>query len=291
MPKPTLSYRGRFAPSPSGPLHAGSLLAALGSYLDAHAHRGTWLVRIEDIDPPREVAGASDLILSQLEAHGLLWDESVRMQSQQDRLYHRNLERLQQHGLVYACNCSRKDIKARAPFYTGHCRYRNLRWQDNALRFVNQHPVTSLLDRLHGQVTIEPDLAAEDFTLRRRDGLWAYQLAVVSDDRDQGITHIVRGSDLLTPSSWQMALWQSLTTIAGGPPAPKLVHLPLVVGDDGRKLSKQNHASPLLAADAVDNLSLALTRLNLAPPADLYGAPVAEQLSWAIPAWRARNLQ
>ena len=288
MPKPASPYRGRFAPSPSGPLHAGSLVAALGSYLDARANDGLWLVRIEDIDPPREVAGADQQILAQLEAHGLLWDQNVRWQSKQSALYESNLQLLAEHQLVYACDCTRKAIKARAPFYTGYCRNRKLPWSGNALRLKNDGPVTSFADRAHGQVEIETEFAAEDFTLRRRDGLWAYQLAVVSDDRDQGITHIVRGSDLLTPSSWQMALWQSLNRLSAQGSLPSLLHLPLVTGADGLKLSKQNHAPAIESANAPKNINEAIISLGFDLPQELLMAPVAEQLAWATSAWRER---
>lgn len=288
MPKTASTYRGRFAPSPSGPLHAGSLLAALGSYLDARAHGGQWLLRMEDIDPPREMPGASATILSQLEAHGLEWDEPVRWQSRQDALYQHNLELLATHNLVYACDCSRKEIKARAPFYTGYCRSRSLPWAGNALRFKNEHPMTTLQDRAHGQVNIQPAFAAEDFILRRRDGLWAYQLAVVSDDRAQGITHIVRGSDLLTPTSWQMALWQALNTLSGSGNLPALLHLPLVLGTDGLKLSKQRHAPALDSTWATQNLTDAIINLGFEPPSELVAAPIHEQLDWAIKAWHQR---
>lgn len=291
MPKPASTYRGRFAPSPSGPLHAGSLLAALGSYLDARAHHGQWLVRMEDIDPPRQMPGASDTILSQLEAHGLEWDEPVRWQSQQDELYRHNLDLLAEHKLVYACDCSRKKIKARAPFYTGYCRARDLPWSGNALRLKNVHPIATFQDRAHGQVNIQPAFAAEDFILRRRDTLWAYQLAVVSDDRAQEITHIVRGSDLLTPTSWQMALWQSLNNLSAETNLPALLHLPLVLGTDGLKLSKQRQAPAISPKYAAQNLTDAIVNLGFELPVDMFAAPINQQLDWAIKAWRQRYVE
>lgn len=281
-----IPYRGRFAPSPSGPLHAGSLVAALGSYLDARAAKGSWLVRIEDIDPPREVHGASDLILRQLEAHGLNWDEDIRYQSKQSSLYADNLSSLQKQSLLYGCNCSRQQIKARAPYYTGYCRKRNLPLDKHAVRLVNHTPVHSFNDRIQGCFNVDPEYAAEDFILKRRDGLWAYQLAVVSDDREQGITHIVRGSDLLIPSAWQLTLWQALNQVSQKCPLPALMHLPLVLGSDGRKLSKQNHAPPLSLNKAATNLSNAIQQLGMELPDELINAPVDEQLTWAIPAWR-----
>lgn len=281
-----IPYRGRFAPSPSGPLHAGSLVAALGSYLDARAANGAWLVRIEDIDPPREVAGADSLILKQLEAHGLTWDENVRYQSKQSPLYARNLSLLENHHLLYACDCSRKAIKARAPFYTGYCQNKGLALNGNAIRLINREPITSFNDRAHGCFKVDADYAAEDFLLKRRDGLWAYQLAVVSDDRDQGITHIVRGSDLLVPSAWQLTLWHTLNEVSQAYSLPSLMHLPLVSGPDGRKLSKQNHAPALDLSMAESNLSNAIRGLGMKLPRELADAPVAEQINWAIAAWR-----
>ncbi|RUO31025.1 tRNA glutamyl-Q(34) synthetase GluQRS [Aliidiomarina soli] len=280
------SYRGRFAPSPSGPLHAGSLIAALGSYLDARAAGGQWLVRIEDIDPPREVPGADAVILSQLEAHGLHWDGPVRYQSQQHALYQSHLDDLHSAGLLYACDCTRKQIKARAPYYTGFCRSRGLAFEQNALRFFNRNPVTTLNDRFHGAVTVQADWAGEDFVLRRRDGLWAYQLAVVSDDREQGITEIVRGSDLLTPTAWQLTLWQALNQVQQRPVnLPRLAHLPLVLGSDGRKLSKQNHAPAIDNNQAAANLTRAIGFLGMHLPTDLEGAAVELQLDWAQAKW------
>lgn len=286
MPNPTAdAYRGRFAPSPSGPLHLGSLVAALGSYLDARAHQGRWLVRIEDIDPPREVPGAADTILRQLEAHGLYWDETVRYQSLQSELYQAHLESLAQHQQVYACDCTRKQIKARAPYYTGFCRNRNLTWQDHALRFKNDSPVLTINDVAHGDVSADEAWAREDFILKRRDGLWAYQLAVVSDDRAQRISHIVRGSDLLIPSLWQMSLWQNLNKLESGPALPVLHHLPLVCNQDGRKLSKQNHAPAIDPHQAPINIANALLQLGLSIPNELQKGPVREQLSWAVSQW------
>lgn len=291
---PDLSpYCGRFAPSPSGPLHAGSLVAALGSYLDARAHNGRWLVRMEDIDPPREMSGAADIILRQLEAHGLYWDGNVRYQSNQSDLYQAALSALDKANLIYACDCSRKQIKLRTGYYTGVCRHRALSHNKNALRFFNHRPVQQFHDRLHGHVDIDPAFAAEDFILRRRDGLWAYQLAVVCDDRNQGITHIVRGSDLLQPSAWQLSLWQALNTleqnsIARPVPLPDMAHLPLITDNSGRKLSKQNHAPALDSRHPEQNIHQALDALGIKLSADHNDAPLTELLQAAIPEWHHR---
>lgn len=252
-------YRGRFAPTPSGPLHFGSLVAALGSYLDAKAHQGQWLVRIEDVDKTRAVSGADEQILEQLTAHGLLWDDTVIYQSQRDKRYQAVLTSLAND--IYSCDCSRRQIRARGVGYDGYCRSRQPRTQPHALRFANDNAITSFHDRWHGNVQANSQNVSEDFIVRRRDGLYAYQLAVVVDDIDQGITDIVRGSDLLEPSFWQLSLWQRLTGRL-----PQLMHLPLIVDASGRKLSKQNHAPALDNRYAVDNVKHALTYLQLAVP-------------------------
>ncbi|RUO30148.1 tRNA glutamyl-Q(34) synthetase GluQRS [Aliidiomarina sanyensis] len=283
-------YRGRFAPSPSGPLHAGSLVAALGSYLDARAHAGTWLVRIEDIDPPREVAGAADTILRQLENHGLHWDGQVTWQHQHGARYQAVLEQLTQHEFVYRCHCTRAEIKARAPHYDGFCRTRQSSVLTSSRRFAlrlhNTQPVTSFQDRFHGEVICETALAHEDFVLRRRDGLWAYQLAVVADDRAEGITHLVRGEDLLHASAWQLTLWRQLNALgASTVPLPHLAHLPLVYGPDGRKLSKQNHAPALDETKPLENLYYAVQALRLVPePLHAY-SDIDELLTHAQALW------
>ncbi|MEX1221573.1 MAG: tRNA glutamyl-Q(34) synthetase GluQRS [Idiomarina sp.] len=280
----TSAYRGRFAPTPSGPLHIGSLVAALGSYLDAQVHQGEWLVRMEDVDTPRAVAGADTIILQQLKDHGLHYSGEVIYQSQRSDRYAEVLADLTALKKTYLCSCTRKQIKAAGPYYTGHCRTHGpTPGKATAVRFQNDHPVLMLTDREHGQVQLEPDFAAEDFVLKRRDGLFAYQLAVVVDDIDQGITHLVRGSDLLTASGWQMTLWQQLN-----PHLPKLCHLPLVLGPDGRKLSKQNHA-PTLQHDRIsEQLREALLHLGLAtPPSTLKNGKAL--LNWGIEAWQNKR--
>lgn len=249
-------YRGRFAPTPSGPLHFGSLVAALGSYLDARAHGGHWLVRIEDVDKTRAIAGADKVILQQLADHGLHWDEPVIYQSQRDEVYHRVLRDLSSE--IYQCDCSRQQIRQRGDCYDGFCRSRQPRSQPYALRFINDDPVIQFNDRWHGAVTPESDCVKEDFIVKRRDSLFAYQLAVVVDDIEQQISDVVRGSDLLQPSFWQLTLWQRLTGRL-----PRMMHLPLVLDTQGRKLSKQNHAAALDASQALDNLKHAGACLQL----------------------------
>lgn len=273
-------YRGRFAPTPSGPLHLGSLVAAVGSYLDAKAHRGEWLVRIEDVDKPRAVAGAADTILAQLKAHGLEWDGSVLYQSQRDHVYQHQLDQLEQAQLLYQCDCSRRVIRARNDHYDGFCRNRQPRSSPYALRFVNQSPVNEFNDRAHGILTGHSASVSEDFVLKRRDGLYAYQLAVVVDDIEQGITDIVRGSDLITPSFWQLTLWQELTG-----KQPEMMHLPLIMSDDGRKLSKQNHAPPIDSHQASRNLFIALGYLDIHLEPELQQSSTAEILQEALQSW------
>lgn len=275
-----LNYRGRFAPTPSGPLHFGSLVAALASYLDARAHNGEWFVRIEDVDQPRAIAGADRIILEQLRQHELHWDGEVIYQSQRSEHYHEALKQLEQQHLTYRCNCTRKQIKANGPFYTGVCRAKNISAENAAVRFKNDQPILQFEDGLQGLVTIDPDFAAEDFVLYRRDGLYTYQLAVVVDDIDQEITDIVRGEDLLTATSWQINLWRFFTHRI-----PKFKHIPLALDAQARKLSKQNHA-PALAADQVQQqLYQALRFLNIELEPKLQPNAMLEQ---AVTYWRAR---
>ncbi|MCK7459633.1 tRNA glutamyl-Q(34) synthetase GluQRS [Idiomarina aminovorans] len=276
-------YRGRFAPTPSGPLHLGSLVAAVGSYLDAKAHHGKWLVRIEDVDKPRAIAGAADTILKQLETHGLEWDSSVLYQSQRDLVYQHQLTQLQKAQRLYQCDCSRKAIRARSAHYDGYCRNRQPRTSPYALRFVNQNPVHEFNDRAHGIITDHSATVSEDFVLKRRDGLYAYQLAVVVDDIEQGITSIVRGSDLITPSFWQLSLWQELIG-----KQPQMMHLPLIMNDDGRKLSKQNHAPPIDSRQASQNLLIALDYLDIGLKPEQQQSTTTEILQLAVQNWRKK---
>lgn len=280
-------YRGRFAPTPSGPLHFGSLVAALGSYLDARQAGGSWEVRIEDIDPPRCPKGASDTILRQLEAFGLHWDGPVRYQQTRGEAYAAALERLADAGLAYPCSCSRKQWRD-YPIYPGWCRdgpcvpEAPLAWRlrsDLGLRPVVWH------DRLYGRQCLDPaDLG--DVVLKRKDAIWAYQLAVVVDDADQAISDVVRGVDLLDNTPWQRQLQAAL-----GLPEPRYLHLPLVIGDDGQKLSKQNLARPLPEDERVRPLlHQALTALEQAPDSALSTAPVEDQLAAAIAAWEPARL-
>ncbi|MEJ6476181.1 tRNA glutamyl-Q(34) synthetase GluQRS [Pseudoalteromonas piscicida] len=252
------SYRGRFAPSPSGPLHFGSLVAALSSYLDAKVNQGQWLVRIEDIDTPRVVAGAADEILATLEAYGLYWDEDIVYQSQRHALYQAYLDKLTSDSLVYACQCTRKQIKAMGGFYNNHCRALTLSWHENALRLQQHCPVTEFNDAIQGAVVIPHALAHEDYIVKRRDGLFAYQLVVVVDDIEQQINHIVRGADLLAPTARQISLFQQLEQSP-----PRYAHVPLAVAEPGFKLSKQNHAPAIDTRNPLPTLHAALRYLNV----------------------------
>lgn len=250
-------YIGRFAPSPSGELHFGSLIAALGSWLQARARQGSWLVRIEDIDPPREVPGAASAILRQLEHYGLHWDGEVLWQSTRHDAYREALAWLHTHQHSYYCDCTRKRIQAHGGFYDGHCRDRHLGPQHAATRLRQTRPVLAFHDVLHGELHADDALAREDFIIHRRDGLFAYNLAVVVDDHFQGVTEIVRGADLIEPTVRQIALYQTF-----GWPVPDYVHLPLALNEQGGKLSKQNHAPALPTGDPRPVLIQALRFLN-----------------------------
>ncbi len=268
-------YRGRFAPSPTGLLHAGSLVAALASWLDARAHGGAWLVRMEDVDTPRCVPGADQALLAQLAACGLVSDEPVLWQSTRHDAYQTALNNLVSKGWAYPCGCSRKEIedaqqqqrtRHTAAVYPGTCR-NGLQgkparaWRLNLQRVINDlqlsHP-THWHDRRLGAQQQDVVQEVGDFVLRRADGLWAYQLAVVVDDAAQGITHVVRGQDLADNTARQILLQQAL-----GLPTPRYLHTPLVLGADGEKLSKQNGAQALNLNDPLAALNAAAQLLGL----------------------------
>jgi glutamyl-Q tRNA(Asp) synthetase len=249
-PREAFPYRGRFAPSPTGPLHAGSLASALGSWLDARAHGGQWLVRIEDVDTPRTVQGSDQIILQQLIACGLHWDEEVVWQSKRTALYQAALDQLNKDQMTYRCICSRKHIEEtlRANgvelgrhedlIYPGSCRNQNRQEEKAAIRVALPGScVLQFKDRMKGVQSQDLTTQVGDFVLRRADGLFTYQLAVVVDDHLQGITHIVRGEDLLSNTARQLYLQQIL-----GYQIPSYLHLPLVTNAAGEKLSKQTQA-------------------------------------------------
>jgi len=290
-------YRGRFAPSPTGPLHAGSLVAALASWLDAKAHHGQWWVRIEDTDGPRCPPGTDQLILQQLAQCHLLPDAPVQRQSRRTHLYQAALDQLQIGGHIYPCTCSRKDIAtaltaqgwaaqrhAAAP-YPGTCRHQPpssppLAQQPHAWRFRVPSGDWHWHDRCLGAQWQDLALSVGDVVLRRADGLWAYQLAVVVDDAEQSITHVVRGQDLADNTPRQMALQQAL-----GLATPIYMHTPLVLGTDGEKLSKQNGAQALDTRDPLACLQAAATVLGLSA----HPGPVAEALGSWVQQWALVN--
>ena len=265
MPAPT--YRGRFAPSPTGPLHAGSLLAALGSWLLARQAGGAWLLRIEDVDPPREVAGAADGQIAALAAFGLRHDGPIEYQSQRHALYQAALDRLLAIGLAFECHCSRSDLAASGGIHR-RC-VAGGRRPDPAIRLrVDDDCEVAFDDLIHGRVAQRVDVEAGDFVLRRADGLWAYQLAVVVDDAAQGITDVVRGADLLGSTPRQILLQRAL-----GLPTPRHAHLPLLLDADGRKLSKSCAAMPVDPADPLPALHACWSALGQSALPASIGSP------------------
>jgi glutamyl-Q tRNA(Asp) synthetase len=291
-------YCGRFAPSPTGPLHFGSLIAAAGSYLDARSHNGRWRVRMEDLDPPREQPGAADLILRTLDAFGFEWDGEVMRQSERSHAYAKALEQLRTRGALFACACTRKEIADSGlavegePVYPGTCRNgippgRTAR----TIRVRAGRQVIEFEDGIQGIVRQDLGREAGDFVVQRADGLFAYQLAVVVDDADQGITHVVRGADLLGSTARQIHLQRLL-----GLPTPRYAHLPAAVNLRGEKLSKQTLARPLEAQDAAAMLVATLAFLGQRPPAALGAAALREVWHWARSHWdiasvpRARSI-
>ena len=276
-----MKYRGRFAPSPTGPLHFGSLVAALGSWLDARSNNGEWLVRIEDIDPPREVAGASDEILRTLEYFGLYWDQQVTYQSDNLEYYHDILDQLISKDIVYCCVCTRKQIKTTNGIYQNSCRYKdNTDSEKHSLRLKVMHPVLSFQDYFHGQCKAKMELAKEDYILKRKDGLYAYMLAVVLDDYRQNISHVIRGADLLDTTVQQIYLFNTLNA-----PVPQYGHLPLVVNNLGKKMSKQNQAPAIQHKNVAEQLWQALDFLKQAPPVELHNDSKENILNWATQHW------
>jgi len=288
----TLRYRGRFAPSPTGPLHFGSLIAAVGSYLDARANAGEWLLRMEDLDRPREERGAADAILRILEAYGFEWDGPVIRQSPRGERYAAALAQLQERGYVFPCACTRREISdsamvsATESVYPGTCRKgvgpgRLAR----AIRMRVDDAVIGFDDRFQGH--FEQDLARDvgDFVVKRADGLFAYQLAVVVDDFEQAVTDVVRGADLLASTPRQILLQRRL-----GYPTPRYGHLPVAVGRSGEKLSKQTLAAPLEGAEAPVQLRLALAFLGQGPPLSIEKEDLPAVWKWAHANWRAARV-
>jgi glutamyl-Q tRNA(Asp) synthetase len=281
-------YRGRFAPSPTGPLHFGSLLAALASFLRARAAGGEWLVRMEDLDPPREQPGAADDILRTLEAFGFEWNGEVMYQGRREAAYREALDALQRAGAAYPCACTRREIADSSlngidgPIYPGTCRegLRSGR-AGRAWRVRTEDRPIVFEDVWQGR--IERNLARDfgDFVVKRADGFWAYQLAVAVDDAAQGVTEIVRGCDLIESTPRQLWLQQLL-----GLPTPAYAHLPVAVNARGEKLSKQTFAAPLNARMPQPALIAALHFLGQTAPKELRDVSPRELLGWAIAHWR-----
>ncbi|MCB5191795.1 tRNA glutamyl-Q(34) synthetase GluQRS [Methylobacillus arboreus] len=284
--------KGRFAPSPTGPLHFGSLIAAVASYLDARARQGEWLVRIEDLDLPRQMPGAASLILRTLEQYGFEWDGEVLYQSQRDAYYQDALQTLSTHGLLYPCGCSRKEIADSATHgidglvYPGTCRH-GLSPGKNARAWrirVDDQPI-SFHDAVQGEIGQVLSRDIGDFILKRADGLFAYQLAVVVDDEMQGITHIVRGADLLDSTPRQIFLQHAL-----GYATPEYLHVPVAANAAGEKLSKQTLAQPLDSRDTTKDLWDVLAFLRQSPPIDLLKENHAYLWQWALQHWQPNSI-
>lgn len=294
-------YVGRFAPSPTGPLHFGSLLAALASYLDARSNGGKWLIRMEDLDPPREMAAAKDRILAALNAHQLFSDEAIIYQSQRNDLYQQALDYLIQQNLAFPCTCSRKQLLKVNGVHFGNCHSDTFTassssnsnasaspefsWRFDCQSFTNDDDA-SFVDRLQNTFSQSIQKAIGDFVVKRKDQLWAYQLALVVDDHLQGITHVVRGIDLIDSTLRQNMLQRAL-----GYPIPVYSHIPVACADNGQKLSKQNLAPALNLNNPADNLWNALLWLKQEPPLPLRSSSIADILSWGIKHWQPQRLQ
>lgn len=306
-------YRGRFAPSPTGSLHFGSLAAAVGSYLDAKHHHGVWLVRMEDLDTPRCVPGAADDILRMLDIFGLHSDEPILYQSQRTAAYEDALNKLKAIGVLYPCCCTRKEIADSAmqgiegfvypktcrggmrphpnppPMGEGTTATRTMAWRVHTE--LNPSPFSlppspiKFADALQGHISQNIEKEIGDFVVKRADGLFAYQLAVVVDDASQNITHVVRGADLLNSTPRQIYLQRLL-----GLPTPRYMHLPVAINEAGEKLSKQTLAAPVDTSQPVATLLRVLEFLQQEPPAELAKGDVVTVLDWAMKNWDAGKM-
>lgn len=277
-------YRGRFAPSPTGPLHFGSLVAALGSWLHARAHGGEWLVRIEDVDRTREVPGTAEQQLEALRRFGLHWDGDVVRQSQRDAHYRQALDDLMARGLAFECHCSRTDLEATGGVHR-HCVTTTRRDVPATRLRIPDATAIAFDDAVHGCITQQLDQDVGDVVLRRADGCWAYQLAVVVDDAAQDITDVVRGADLLDSTPRQIYLQQML-----GLPTPSYTHLPLVLDDEGRKLSKSLASLPVDGGDPIPALAAAWTALGQDAAIIAGSQPVDAWLARAVKAFDETRL-
>ena len=301
------TYVGRFAPSPTGPLHFGSLVCALASFLDARHQAGRWLVRIEDIDPPREISGATTTILRQLSDHGLTWDGELLYQSTRTEAYREAIAALQSAHIAYSCDCPRQRITSLGGIYDGYCHQRTV-IENPAIRL--QVPIESEAseseasesktivrfdDLIMGYYLQNLSTEVGDFVIQRRDQLFSYQLAVTVDDRFQNISHIIRGADLIDSTPRQIYLQECLESLSGEHSAPTgspltsspltYGHLPMAINAEGQKLSKQNHAAALVAGEESQNLWLALQWLGQQPPDQLKNESISRILDWAISNW------
>lgn len=273
-------YIGRFAPSPTGALHIGSLLTAVASYCDAHSHQGKWLVRIEDIDPLREVAGASSEILHTLEDYGLHWHDDVFYQSRRDEYYLAALDQLQRDAHLFYCSCSRKQL-AEHRVYPGTCHHRQRApAAASAIKAMAPHEMICFDDALQGRFCLHFGVDAGDFVVRRKEGFFAYHLAVVVDDAAQGITDIVRGADLLDSTPYHLLLqrWLQVAT-------PHYAHLPVLTNALGQKLSKQTFARPLPRENQGQILCQVLDVLGQMPDRAMQASKPEEILAWAVKNW------
>jgi len=285
-------YRGRFAPSPTGALHFGSLIAAVGSYLEAKSHNGEWLVRIENLDKPREIPTASHEIFRALEILGMEWDHEVIYQDQRKDTYENILTILNKRGLTYSCTCTRKEIADSSitgisgQIYAGTCR-NNVQNKDRpgAVRIKTDNNIIEFEDSLHGLISQRLESETGDFILRRSDGIYAYQLSVVADDAAQGITNVVRGADLLDSTPRQIYLQKLL-----GYSTPTYMHLPVAVNNQGEKLSKQTKAALLDISNPVKQLVEAVNFLGQESPIELLGSNVSSFWKWAIENWHPEKI-
>lgn len=285
-------YRGRFAPSPTGALHFGSLITAVGSYLEAKSHNGEWLVRIENLDKPREIPAASHEILRALEILGMEWDHEVIYQDQRKDTYENVLTILNKRGLTYSCTCTRKEIAdssitgTSGQIYAGTCR-NNVHNKDrpSAVRIKTDNNIIEFEDSLNGLISQKLESKTGDFILRRSDGVYAYQLAVVADDATHGITNIVRGADLLDSTPRQIYLQKLL-----GYSTPAYMHLPVAVNNQGKKLSKQTKSALLDISNPVKQLIEAVNFLGQEPPIELLENNVSSFWKWAIENWHPEKI-
>lgn len=279
-------YIGRFAPSPTGLLHLGSLIGALASFLDAKANSGYWLLRIEDLDPPREMPGAAEAIIDSLRAHALQWDGEIVWQSRRIQAYTNVIDELLAQDNAYYCTCSRADLRATQGIYRGRCRGQTKApEQEYAIRAKLPDVSVTFEDIVQGHYCQHLLNELGDVIVQRKDGLCAYQLAVVIDDVFQGVTHVVRGSDLLDSTAWQIGLQQLL-----GLPTPRYAHIPVVTDQQGQKLSKQSFAAALCNRDTTKNLITALQFLQQSTPPAHLCHNAQSIVDWAAQHWQLQQV-